>query len=190
MKKVSMFAAGCVAALTLMFAATVWAGQLVTSEDRSWAEKAVEQEKNIDISECPPNTVAVFYFVDKSGRVAFKPLEKGIAIMLITDLSKLDRIQIVERTRFQALLEELELADAGLVDRQTAPEVGRILCAQTVVGGEIVSSQIAELKFDSELLDVSEENISARPTRKARFWSCSSWKRNWCSKSSIRLASN
>ncbi len=158
MKKVLFFATICVVSLWIATNA-IWAGQVVTSEDKSWARQAVEQEGKIDVSECPPNTLAVLYFVNKSERAVFNPLQKGMAIMLITDLSKLDKIQIVERTRFQALLDELGLAQTGLVKEETVPEVGRILCAQTLVGGDITSGESAELKFDSDLIDVSTENV-------------------------------
>ncbi len=158
MKKVLVFASICVA-LSWIATTAILAGQVVTSEDKSWARQAVEQEKKIDISECPPNTVAVLYFVNKSERAVFNPLQKGMAIMLITDLSKLDKIRIVERTRFQALLEELGLAETGLVKEESAPEVGRILCAKTLVGGDITSGGLSELRFDSDLLDVPAENV-------------------------------
>ena len=159
MKKGLFFLPGCIAAMLWFLTASASAGQVITNDDRSWAKEAVEREKTLDISQCPPNTVAVLYFVNKTGRTSLDPLRKGMTIMLITDLSKVDRIAIVERTRFQALLEELGLAESGLVQRETAPEVGRILCAKTVVGGDILTGELVELKLNSDLLDVPAENI-------------------------------
>ena len=53
--------------------------------------------------------VAVSYFENVSEDPELDPLKKGIAEMLITDLSISEDIHLVERARLQELLAEMEL---------------------------------------------------------------------------------
>jgi tetratricopeptide (TPR) repeat protein len=60
--------------------------------------------------------------------------------MLITDLSKVDGIEVVERVKFQALVEELGFGASGLVAADSAPRVGRLLGVANMVGGDIADA--------------------------------------------------
>src|SRR5690349_1247899 len=53
-----------------------------------------------------PKRVAILYFDNNTGKTDFDGLGRGIAAMLITDLSKVPEIQLVERDRMQAVLDE------------------------------------------------------------------------------------
>jgi curli biogenesis system outer membrane secretion channel CsgG len=57
-------------------------------------------------------TVALTYFDNNTGDPSFDPLGRGLADMLITDLSVLSSLKIVERARLNEVLSELELAAA------------------------------------------------------------------------------
>ena len=56
-------------------------------------------------------TVAISYFDNTSGLEQYNPLSKGLADMLITDLSNVKSIQIVEREKLENLLKEIDLGD-------------------------------------------------------------------------------
>ena len=49
-------------------------------------------------------TVAVSYFDNTSNLEKFNPLSKGLADMLITDLSNIKSINIVEREKLESLI--------------------------------------------------------------------------------------
>ncbi len=104
-------------------------------------------------------TVAVLYFQNSSGTQRFDPLRKGLAFMLMTDLSKIKDIQLVERVKLQALVEEMGMGASGIVDDKTAPRVGRLLQANYVVGGDINSGKPSELKLDSDVLHVQKVSV-------------------------------
>ena len=106
MKKRSQSAIICCMLTCMLFVGSARAGQVVTDATRSWAKEVLAQEKSLKL-EPAPGTVAVLYFDNKSGRSALDPLKKGIALMLITDLSTVKGLRLVERTRIQALVEEL-----------------------------------------------------------------------------------
>ena len=135
-----------------------WAGQVVTEELSLWAKQAIEQEKTISTI-AAPNTIAVLYFQNKTGKPTLDPLQKGLSLMLMTDLAKVKEIQVVERVKLQALVEELNLGVSGLVDSKTAPRVGRFLAARFLGGGEILKGLSTELQIDPNLLDVSDSML-------------------------------
>ena len=79
--------------------------------------------------------------------------------MLITDLSKIKEIKVLERVKMQALVEELGLGISGLVEAKTFPRVGRLLGAQHLVGGDIVKGKMEDFQLKSDLLKVPTERV-------------------------------
>ncbi|NOZ70162.1 MAG: hypothetical protein GXP46_13185 [Deferribacteres bacterium] len=142
-----------------VFSAAASGGQVVTEELRQWAREALKEEKALQALQ-GRNTAAVLYFSNKTGRPELDPVQKGMALMLITDLSGIEGIQVIERARIQALTEETGLAVSGLVDPDTAPRVGRLLGARWLVGGDILrEGGTAPLRIQSNLLDVPAAEI-------------------------------
>ncbi|MDY6952598.1 MAG: CsgG/HfaB family protein [Thermodesulfobacteriota bacterium] len=148
--------------LCIFLTSSAWAGQVVTEEVKSWAKGALEQEKALK-TVTAPNTVGVLYFRNQSGQRNLDLLQKGMALMLITDLSKIRDIQVVERVKIQALTEELGLGASGLVDSATSPRVGRLLGAQWLVQGDILKDRPEILGIRSDLLAVPEEEMLGHP---------------------------
>lgn len=139
-----------------------WARQVIIKEDKIWAQKIIQNEKTLGPAEAK-NTLAVFYFKNQTGRSEFDPLQKGIALMLITDLSKINRLQVVERVQLQALAGELGLGVSGLVDSATAPRVGRLLQARWIVGGEIIKGGLEDLRVESDVAEVKTQSLLGQP---------------------------
>lgn len=74
--------------------------------------------------------------------------------MLIRDLAEVKQVEVVERTKMQALLDEMELGTSGLMDAETAPEVGVLLRTGYVAGGDILQGTTAELEINASVFDV------------------------------------
>lgn len=102
------------------------------------AKAAVSQEAALQAAPGEPHALAVTYFSDKGLAAQSRPLQKAMAAMLITDLSKAKSLKVVERIRLQKLLEELQLGTSGLVEDKTAPRVGRLLGAGKIVTGNMM----------------------------------------------------
>ncbi len=102
------------------------------------AKAAVNQEAALQAAPGEPHALAVTYFGDKGLAAQSRPLQKAMAAMLITDLSKAKSLKVVERIRLQKLLEELQLGTSGLVEDKTAPRVGRLLGAGKIVTGNMM----------------------------------------------------
>ena len=140
------------------------AGQIVTDDVRVWAREAVKQEAGLE-TEPAGNTLAVLYFNNKSGMDRLNPLQKGLAFMLMTDLSQVDGLVLVERVKLQALAEEMDLGVSGLVDPDSAPRVGRLLGARFLVGGDI-QGIAAQLGIASDVLEVPSQRVAGSPSSK------------------------
>jgi TolB-like protein len=140
-----------------------WAGQVVTEDEKAWARRAIDQEKAVG-GLAAPNTVAVLYFRNLTGQADLDPLQQGIPVMLITDLSKVKSLNVVERVRLQALVEELNLGASGLVAEDGAPRVGRLLGANWIVDGNLATGQQTPLQIKSSVLVVPAKQVAGQQT--------------------------
>lgn len=99
-------------------------------------------------------TLAVLPFENRSivNREELDPLREGLADMLITDLSKVVSLRIVERERLQSLLDELGIAQSPLVDEKTAVRVGKILGAQSMLFGSFLKLDKRHMRIDVRII--------------------------------------
>jgi len=103
-------------------------------------------------------TVAVLYF-DYSGKDAdMGVLRKGLAQMLISDLSSLDGVRLVERDRLEEILAELKLAQSGKIDPSTAAKVGKLLGARYMVLGGYFDL-MGTLRADARVVEVESGKV-------------------------------
>ena len=80
-------------------------------------------------------TIAISYFDNSSGDAKYNALSKGIADMLITDLSKIKGVTIVEREKLEKLIQEIKLGQSKYFDPTTAQKLGKGLGAQNILTG-------------------------------------------------------
>ena len=108
----------------------------------------------------PPakKTVAVLDFDNHSGDEKYDPLGKGIAAMMISDLSAVDGVQLVEREHLQDLIEELKLQQSQYADPATASKIGKFTGADYVVVGAI-NALDPNVRIDTRVLRVESGEI-------------------------------
>src|SRR5512141_1177667 len=84
-----------------------------------------------------PKTIAVLYFENNSvvDKDKLDPLKKGLADMMITEMSKINGIKVVERQRIQSIIEELNLNETDMVDKSSSQKMGSLLGAQVMLFG-------------------------------------------------------
>jgi TolB-like protein len=104
------------------------------------------------------STLAITYFDNNAGNPAYDPLSRGLAEMLITDLSTLASLQVVERGRLNLVLQELELQKSAFVDPQTAVRVGKGVGAAYVMVGSF-SAVEPQMRIDARIVDVSSGEV-------------------------------
>jgi len=119
------------------------------------ARQALTNESAIDPRRLPEKSIAVLNFRNLGGNTGFDPLAKGLADMVITDLSQVKSLTVIERSRMQALMEEMGLGQTGLVDEPTAPRVGQLLGVKKVLQGSFLDLAGGRLRLDANLSDAA-----------------------------------
>jgi TolB-like protein len=103
-------------------------------------------------------TVAVLAF-DYGGKdPALDPLREGLAQMLITDVSGFASVNVVERAKLKALLEEQKLGRSGKVDPATATRVGKLLGARFLVLGNYFDLG-PSIRIDARVVEVETGKV-------------------------------
>jgi TolB-like protein len=126
------------------------------------ARQAVRVGESAVVGQVEENTLAVFNF-QPEGVAEGTALSKGLTAMIITDLSQIPQLQVVERERMQALLQEIRLGQTGIVDRDTAVKSGRMLLARHLVQGVISPEEDDVLALQASVVETINITTLGRP---------------------------
>jgi TolB-like protein len=96
------------------------------------------------------SVVAVVRFDNNTGDERYEHLGRAMSSMMISDLSVIERIQLVERERIEEVMDELDLQQSGRVDPETAQSLGMIVGAQYMVFGAFVTVD-PEMRLDTRI---------------------------------------
>jgi TolB-like protein len=88
----------------------------------------------------------------------FQALEKGLAGMLISELSQNPSARLVDREGVQRIIDEQNLAKDGRVDAATAAKIGKLVGARYMVMGSFVDLY-GRFRVDARLVDVETSEI-------------------------------
>ncbi len=119
------------------------------------AKSAVSRENELAKVAGPPNTIAVppLRFIGSDSNL--KPLERGVAELLITDLARSSQLTVLERERMQSLLDEVARGQSNRVDETTKVRAGKILQAGRLVQGSIVQLGPERVQLNTNVVTVS-----------------------------------
>jgi tetratricopeptide (TPR) repeat protein len=117
---------------------------------------AIDNEEKISKEPVPENTVAVLYFQNLGDNKDLDPLQKGLAEMLITDLSKVKELKIVERVKLQKLLDELKLGTTPSIDQISAPRMGKLMRASKLVKGSFLNLEGDKIRVDANFIETQD----------------------------------
>ena len=102
--------------------------------------------------------IAIIYFDNSGGEPSLDKLKKGLADMLITDLSNINMLAIVERDKLESILKEQKLNNSKEFDPNTASKVGKLLGAQIILTGGYFE-MMGSLRLDARFIDVETGKI-------------------------------
>ena len=123
------------------------------------AKAAVQQEASLSGQAGNPRTVAVLPLRFSGADTSLKSLERGFADLLTTDLARSSQLTLVERSRMQALLDEIKLQQTGATDAATNVRAGKLVRAGRVVQGSILQVDASNLRVDAAVVDVPTSRI-------------------------------
>jgi TolB-like protein len=123
----------------------------------------VEREKVLP----PINTtdsIGVLNFSNQSGNFDWDPLQKGMVLMLNHDFNKISyKLDVMERVRMQALVEELGMGTSGIVEGETTGRIGRLLEVQYLAKGTINRGAEKSLQLNPTFHRIPEEETLDLP---------------------------
>lgn len=102
--------------------------------------------------------VSVLYFEDRTRAPELAWLRKGLADMLITDLSRAGGLHVVQRERLEHVFREQALQAGGRVEDRTAVGIGRLTGATVLLQGSATRAGDV-LRMDAHLLDVERGTV-------------------------------
>lgn len=127
------------------------------------AKAAVQREATISLTPGAKTTVAVMPFSFTGPDSTLKPLERGFAELVTTDLSRVKALTVVDRSRLQAILDEIKLQQTASMDSTTMVRAGKLIQAGTLVQGSILQTG-DRLRADAALVSVATSQVGAAPT--------------------------
>jgi curli biogenesis system outer membrane secretion channel CsgG len=107
---------------------------LTSAQLQQEVQSAVAREREVAASPPEPGSIAVQAFVNR-GDDNFRAMAKGLAAMIIADLSKVPGLKVLEREKVQLLVDEMKLGDAGLANPEGAVRSGRLMRAEKIIVG-------------------------------------------------------
>ena len=125
------------------------------------ARRAIAAESTLGATPPAPNSLAVLPWTYLGQNAELKPLERGLAQLVVSDLAKVPRFTLLERERAQALEDELALSAAGRVDIPTAARAGRLLRAADVVQGSFRETGNGLIRLDANVVSAATAEVRA-----------------------------
>jgi TolB-like protein len=124
-----------------------------STDDLTATKELNERTKDINAKR-----VAILYFDNSGGEASMDKLKKGLADMMITDLSNIRMLNIVERDKLESILKEQKLNNSKEFDPSTASKVGKLLGAQIILTGGYFE-MMGALRIDARFIDVETGKI-------------------------------
>jgi TolB-like protein len=133
------------------------------------ARRAIATEQELSATPPAPNTIAVLPWSYFGANVELKPLERGLAHLIVSDLAKVPRFTLLEREQVQALSDELALSAASRLEPATAARSGRLLRAAEVLQGSIRETNAGTIRLDANIVSATTAEIQASGTASDRL---------------------
>lgn len=102
--------------------------------------------------------IAIVDFKNTSQNARLNYLEKTIPEAISTTIARSGRLEIVERSRLEAAMQEMDMGLLGIVDEATAAELGRAVGATTIMVGSFVSIS-GFIRINARLIDVQTARV-------------------------------
>jgi len=126
---------------------------IVRQELQAAAAAAVAQEAQLTDAAPTPRSIAVLPLRPVSDNPDYEVLGLALADMMITDFSLTNALTVLERAQIQALVDEMNLTEAGLAEPNTGARSGRMLRAEHVVQGAVTVIGTEAVEIDTDVVN-------------------------------------
>lgn len=135
---------------------------LSRAELHAAAKSAIANEAQIAQQTGDPRTVAVLPMTFSGTDQTLAPLSRGMSDLLIGDLARSPELQLLERDRIQAMVDEIALSQSGRTDAATSLRAGKLVRASRVVQGAITQTGERNLTVNAAVVSVATSQQQGR----------------------------
>jgi len=116
------------------------------------------QEIVLDLKQVKKGNLAVSGFAQKDGQGS--ALITLLNEKAVSDLTEIEQLRVLERSKLEAVLREQELAVSDLVDTENAIQIGRIMAADLLLTGTVIEMAQSVIVF-SRIIAVESGEIES-----------------------------
>jgi len=127
------------------------------------AKRAVANENALRGVPSPMTTVAVLPFTCTCPDTTLLPLERGMAELVVSDLSRSSSLKVLERDRMQAIVDEISLSRTAHVDANTVTRAGKLIAAGRILNGAILAPGGGTLNLTGAVVNTNNSQIETNP---------------------------
>lgn len=124
----------------------------------STEDLSVTKDLNERTKDANAKRLAIIYFENTSGEKSLNKLQKGLAGMLISDLSNVNMLSIVERDKLEELLKEQKISNSKDFNSNTAAKIGKLTGAEIIMTGAYFE-MFGSVRIDARFIDVETGEI-------------------------------
>ena len=134
----------------------VLAATIQNKEKRSVNNVITEKNRILD----KPKRVAIISFDNTTGKISeFGDLGGPLRDMIVSDLSDVENLQMVDRQALEKVLNEQNLNNSKSFDATTATKIGKLLGAEVIITGTYFE-MYGSLRVDAKFINVETGAIS------------------------------
>lgn len=138
---------------------------IVSKEELKQSAKAAAQnEQRLQGIQVPMSTVAVLPFRCDCADTSLKPLERGMAELVVSDLSRTNRLTVLERDRMQAIVDEINLSTSAQGDPATAARTGKLISAGRILSGVIMAPGGTTMNLIGAVVNSNNAQVESNPS--------------------------
>ncbi|MCX5760500.1 MAG: tetratricopeptide repeat protein [Gemmatimonadetes bacterium] len=135
---------------------------LSRTELHAAAKSAIANEARIAQQPGEARALAVLPMTFSGTDQSLAPLGRGLTDLLISDLARSPEVQLLERDRIQAIVDEVALAQAGRTDAASSVRAGKLVRASRVVQGAITQTGERNLTVNAAVVNVATSQQQGR----------------------------
>ncbi len=132
--------------------------QLVYEKMSQEVALVIDHESEIQTDTIPQNSVAVVNFDGSHLGDELAPLAVGLAEFTSADLAKVKSLNVVERLKIDAVMNELKLSSSGYVEPSSAPRVGKLLGSSKIITGSLLSIGDDGFRIDGVIVGATDSS--------------------------------
>ncbi|MDA1080239.1 MAG: tetratricopeptide repeat protein [Gemmatimonadetes bacterium] len=136
---------------------------MAKDELKASAAQAVANEQQLRGAQSPATTIAVLPFKCSCADSTLLPLERGMADLIVTDLSRAGSLRVLERDRMQAIADEIRLGESAQVDAATATRAGKLIAAGSILNGQIIAPNANQINLTGAVVNTNTSVITSNP---------------------------